>query len=106
LRSPEPGNRVHGSPRKELADGVGISGLPTAYDRTWLAIRNRRTHSSMRINSEPAISTVPFFGTAVAASVSRAVIHIVSLRIEGGVQAVYMALNPDQLSRWSAAEID
>jgi RNA polymerase sigma-70 factor, ECF subfamily len=35
-----------------------------------------------------------------------AVIHVVSLRIEGGVRAVYMTLNPDKLSRWSVAEID
>jgi RNA polymerase sigma-70 factor (ECF subfamily) len=33
------------------------------------------------------------------------VIHVVSLRIEGGVRAVYMALDPDKLSRWSVAEI-
>jgi RNA polymerase sigma-70 factor (ECF subfamily) len=35
-----------------------------------------------------------------------AVIHVVSLRIEGGVRAFYMALDPDKLSRWSVAEID
>ena len=35
-----------------------------------------------------------------------AVTHVVSLRIEGGVRAVYMTLNPDKLSRWSVAEID
>ena len=35
-----------------------------------------------------------------------AVVHVVSLRIEGGVRAVYMTLNPDKLSRWSLAEID
>lgn len=35
-----------------------------------------------------------------------AVIQVVSLRIEGGVQAVYMTLNPDKLSRWSVAEIN
>jgi uncharacterized protein YbjT (DUF2867 family) len=29
-----------------------------------------------------------------------AVIHVVSLRIEGGVRAVSMTLNPDKLSRW------
>jgi hypothetical protein len=33
-----------------------------------------------------------------------AVIHVVSLRIEGG--AVSMALGPDKLSCWSVAEID
>jgi hypothetical protein len=27
-------------------------------------------------------------------------------RIDGGVRAVYMTLNPDKLSRWSVAEID
>jgi hypothetical protein len=97
---------VRGSLRKELADGVGMSGMQTAYDGTWLAIRNRRTNSSMRINSGPAISTVPFFGSLVATSASGAVIHVVSLRIEGGVRAVSMTLNPDKLSRWSAAETD
>ena len=35
-----------------------------------------------------------------------AVIHVVSQRIEGGVRAVSMALNPDELSRGSVAEID
>jgi RNA polymerase sigma-70 factor (ECF subfamily) len=35
-----------------------------------------------------------------------AVIQVVSLRIEGGVRAVYMTLNPDKLSRWSVAEIE
>ena len=34
------------------------------------------------------------------------VIHVVSLRIEGGVRAVYMTLNPDKLSRWSEAQIE
>jgi RNA polymerase sigma-70 factor (ECF subfamily) len=35
------------------------------------------------------------------------VVHqVVSLRIEDGVKAVYMTLNPDKLSRWSVAEID
>ena len=33
-------------------------------------------------------------------------IHVVSLRIEGGVRAVYVTLNPDKHSRWSVAEID
>jgi RNA polymerase sigma-70 factor (ECF subfamily) len=35
-----------------------------------------------------------------------AVVQVVSLRLEGGVRAVYMTLNPDKLSRWSVAEID
>jgi DNA-directed RNA polymerase specialized sigma subunit, sigma24 homolog len=35
-----------------------------------------------------------------------AVIQVVSLRIEGGVRAVYMTLNPDKLSRWSVAEVN
>jgi RNA polymerase sigma-70 factor, ECF subfamily len=35
-----------------------------------------------------------------------AVIHVVSLRIEGGVRDVYRIMNPDKLSRWSVAEID
>jgi RNA polymerase sigma-70 factor (ECF subfamily) len=35
-----------------------------------------------------------------------AVVHVVSLRVEEGVKAVYMSLNPDKLSRWSVAKID
>jgi hypothetical protein len=30
----------------------------------------------------------------------------VTLRIEGGVGAVYLTLNPDKLSRWSVAEVE
>lgn len=35
-----------------------------------------------------------------------AVIQVVALCLEGGVRAVYMTDNPDQLSRWSAAEVE
>ena len=35
-----------------------------------------------------------------------AVVHVVSLRIEGGGRAVSMTLSSDKLSRWSVAEID
>jgi RNA polymerase sigma-70 factor (ECF subfamily) len=35
-----------------------------------------------------------------------AVVQVVSLRIEGGVRAVYMTVNPDKLSRWSVARVD
>ena len=48
------------------------------------------------VNGEPA----------VVFTSGGAVIHVVSLRTEGGVRAVYMALDPDKLSRWSVAEID
>jgi hypothetical protein len=34
------------------------------------------------------------------------VIHIVSLRIKGGVRAVHMTNNPDKLSRRSVEEVD
>lgn len=34
------------------------------------------------------------------------VVHVVSVRVEGTVRAVYMTLNPDKLSRWSVARID
>jgi RNA polymerase sigma-70 factor (ECF subfamily) len=34
------------------------------------------------------------------------VVHVASLRIEDGVRAVYMTINPDKLSRWSVVEID
>jgi hypothetical protein len=35
-----------------------------------------------------------------------AVIHVVSLRIEGGVRTVYMTNNPDNLSRWLVGAVD
>jgi hypothetical protein len=35
-----------------------------------------------------------------------AAIHVVSMRIEGGVPAVSMTRNPDKPSRWSVARID
>jgi RNA polymerase sigma-70 factor (ECF subfamily) len=35
-----------------------------------------------------------------------AVVHVVSVRVEEGVKAIYMSLNPDKLSRWSVAKID
>jgi RNA polymerase sigma-70 factor (ECF subfamily) len=35
-----------------------------------------------------------------------ALIHVASIRIEDGVKAVYMTLNPDKLARWSVAEIE
>jgi RNA polymerase sigma-70 factor, ECF subfamily len=34
------------------------------------------------------------------------VIQVVSLSLGGGVQAVYMTVNPDKLARWSVAEVD
>lgn len=34
------------------------------------------------------------------------VMRVVSVRIENGVKAVYMTLNPEKLSRWSIAKID
>jgi RNA polymerase sigma-70 factor (ECF subfamily) len=42
----------------------------------------------------------------VVFSMDGAVVHVVSVRIEGTVKAVYMTLNPDKLSRWSVAKID
>ncbi|AMV36890.1 RNA polymerase sigma factor SigJ [Planctomyces sp. SH-PL62] len=35
-----------------------------------------------------------------------AVVQVASLRIEGGVRAVYMTSNPDKLARWSSAQVD
>jgi len=35
-----------------------------------------------------------------------AVVHVVSLRIEDNVKAVYITVNPDKLARWSIAKID
>jgi RNA polymerase sigma-70 factor (ECF subfamily) len=35
-----------------------------------------------------------------------AVVAVLSLRIEGGVRAVYITVNPDKLVRWAAAEIE
>ncbi|MBX3414188.1 MAG: RNA polymerase sigma factor SigJ [Pirellulales bacterium] len=34
------------------------------------------------------------------------VVHVVSLRIEQGVKAVYITVNPDKLARWSTTSID
>lgn len=34
------------------------------------------------------------------------VVSVLSLRVEGGVQAVYIMVNPDKLGRWAAAEVD
>ena len=42
----------------------------------------------------------------VAFTSGRVVMQVVSLRIEGGVRAVYMTNNPDKLSRWSVAEVE
>ena len=35
-----------------------------------------------------------------------AVVAVMSVRVEGLVRAVYIAVNPDKLGRWSAAEIE
>lgn len=59
----------------------------------------RRQHEEMRsttVNGEPGVVFIS----------GGAVVHVVSLRIEKGVRAVYMTLNPDKLARWSVAEID
>lgn len=48
-----------------------------------------------KVNGEPGV----VFTSAGA------VVHVISLRIEDGVKAVYMTNNPDKLSRWSEAEI-
>lgn len=34
------------------------------------------------------------------------VVHVVSIRVEQGVKAVYITLNPDKLARWSIVKID
>jgi RNA polymerase sigma-70 factor (ECF subfamily) len=34
------------------------------------------------------------------------VVNVASFRVDGGIRAVYMTVNPDKLSRWSAAQID
>ena len=51
IAQPRTGRSVRGLLTKELTDGVGISNLQTAYDGTWLAIRNCGTNLSTRINS-------------------------------------------------------
>lgn len=48
------------------------------------------------VNGEPGL--VFRSGDAVAA--------VLSLRIEGDLRAVYIAVNPDKLSRWAAAEVE
>jgi RNA polymerase sigma-70 factor (ECF subfamily) len=59
----------------------------------------KRRHCEMRVatvNGEPGVIFLS----------GGNVIHVVSIRIEDGVRAVYMTVNPDKLSRWSAAHID
>ena len=59
----------------------------------------RRRHCEMlpaKVNGDPG---VVFTSGGV-------VVQVVSIRIEGGVKAVYSMLNPDKLSHWPAAEID
>lgn len=59
----------------------------------------RRRDYDMRpaiVNGDPGVSF----------TLDGAVVHVVSLRIEDGVKAIYMTLNPDKLSRWSVATID
>jgi len=58
----------------------------------------RRRKAQMRtttVNGKPG----------VVFTLDGAVIQVVSLRIEDGVKAVYMTLNPDKLARWSVAEV-
>lgn len=45
-------------------------------------------------------------GPGVVFKLDGTVVQVVSVRIEDGVKAVYMTLNPDKLARWSAAEVD
>lgn len=61
--------------------------------------------SRKRRNFEMRVATVNGEPGVVFASGGN-VIHVVSFRIEGGIRAVYMTVNPDKLSRWSAAQID
>lgn len=42
----------------------------------------------------------------VVFSLNGEVVHVVAVRVEEGVKAVYMTLNPAKLSRWSIAKID
>ena len=64
---------------------------------------SRRRSVLLRVVVEPR----PVNGEpGVAFTSGGAVIQVVSLRIEGGVRAVYMTLNPDKLSRWSVAEVE
>lgn len=59
----------------------------------------KRRHCEMRaatVNGEPGVMF----------TLGGNVIHVASFRIDGGIRAVYMTVNPDKLSRWSAAQID
>lgn len=61
--------------------------------------------SRKRRNFEMRVATVN--GEPGVVFVSGAdVVHVASFRIEDGIRAVYMTVNPDKLSRWSAAQID
>ena len=73
--------------------------LIRATTRLWIdrlrAARDCEMHATT-VNGEPGVGFTS----------GGAVIHVVSLRIEGGGRAVSMTLNPDKLSLWSVAEID
>ncbi|QJW99159.1 RNA polymerase sigma factor SigJ [Frigoriglobus tundricola] len=61
--------------------------------------RKRRWHCEMHpatVNGAPG----------VVFTTGGAVMQVMSLRIEDGVRAVYMTLNPDKLTRWAAAAVE
>jgi RNA polymerase sigma-70 factor (ECF subfamily) len=77
---------------------VVISGRSRAARFLAGVFNRKRRDCDMRftkVNGEPGVVFIS----------DGAVIHVVSLRIEDGVRAVYMTNNPDKLSRWSVAEI-
>jgi RNA polymerase sigma-70 factor (ECF subfamily) len=61
--------------------------------------------SKKRVDCEMRATTVNGEPGVVFTS-GGAVIHVVTLHITGGVQAVYMTNNPDKLSRWSVVEVE
>lgn len=57
--------------------------------------RNYEMHPAV-VNGDPG----------VVFTLAGVVVHVVSVRIEDGVKAVYMSLNPDKLTRWSVTKIE
>src|SRR5262249_54940559 len=84
---------------KVPAAGTGVTGRNRAARVLAGVFSKKRRDCAMQVttvNGEPG----------VVFTRGGAVIDVVSLRIEGGVRAVYMTNNPDKLARWSVAEIE
>jgi len=84
---------------KVAAAGVVVSGRERAAKFLAGVFSKKRADCEMHattVNGEPG----------VVFTRAGEVVLVVSLRIEGGVRAVYMTNNPDKLARWAVAEVD